>query len=100
MPRYSLSKLALSDLHAIAAYTLKEWGAAQMRRYQGSIYRCFELLAENRSAGRPCDDIRPGLRRHEHEKHVVFYRLRPDGTIRVSRILHQSRLPYQVRFPR
>ena len=42
--------------------------------------------------GRVCDEIRPGLRRHEHGKHVLFYR-EERGGILISRILHQRTLP-------
>jgi len=42
--------------------------------------------------GRLCDDVRPGLRRHEHGRHVVFYR-QGRGGILISRILHQRMLP-------
>jgi len=50
------------------------------------------MLAENPALGRVCDDIRPGLRRHEHGKQVLFYRQERGGTL-VSRILHQRMLP-------
>jgi plasmid stabilization system protein ParE len=37
-------------------------------------------------------EIRPGLRRMEQGKHVVFYREEPGGIL-ISRILHQRMLP-------
>ncbi len=51
------------------------------------------MLADSPALGRLCDDIRPGLRRQEHGKHVVFYRLQRSGGILVVRILHQRMLP-------
>jgi plasmid stabilization system protein ParE len=42
--------------------------------------------------GRLCEDIRPGLRRFEHGKHVLFYRQESRGIL-LSRILHQRMLP-------
>jgi toxin ParE1/3/4 len=51
-----------------------------------------QTLADNPALGRTCDDVRSGLRRLEHGKHVVFYR-EERGGILVSRILHQSMLP-------
>jgi len=56
------------------------------------IEDCFLRLAENPSLGRACDAIRPGLRRIEQGKHVIFYRQHAKGIL-VSRILHQSMLP-------
>jgi len=38
-----------------------------------------------------------GLRRHEHGKHVVFYRLNRDG-IRIVRVLHQQMVPATIHF--
>ena len=50
------------------------------------------MLADNPELGRTCDDVRPGLRRMESGRHVVFYR-EDTGGILVSRILHQRMLP-------
>ncbi len=49
--------------------------------------------------GRPCDQIRPGYRRIEHQKHVIFY-LSDRKTIFISRILHQRMLPGKQVFER
>jgi len=46
------------------------------------------MLADNPALGRSCDYIRPGLRRLEHDSHVVFYRQQLDGIL-ISRILHR-----------
>jgi toxin ParE1/3/4 len=76
----------------IGGYTLDKWGEDQTLRYIDSLEACCQQLAENPQLGRPCDHIRPGLRRMEHGRHVVFYRMEAGG-IRVSRILHQRMLP-------
>ena len=76
----------------IGAYTLEKWGERQALRYIDGLETCCQQLAENPQSGRPCDHIRPGLRRMEHARHVVFYRIESGG-IRVSRILHQRMLP-------
>jgi toxin ParE1/3/4 len=47
--------------------------------------------------GRACDAISSGLRRHEIGKHIVFYRLKPDG-IRIVRVLHQQMIPAKPQF--
>jgi toxin ParE1/3/4 len=74
---FRFSRRAESDLMEIAQYTLN---------------RCCQQLADNPDLGRACDDIRPGLRRMEHGRHVVFYRQNADGVL-ISRILHQRMLP-------
>ncbi len=92
MAKFRFSRRAEADLLSIADYTLREWGKAQTARYIDELEICSQMLADNPALGRVCDDIRPGLRRHEHGKHVLFYR-EERGGILVSRILHQRMLP-------
>jgi len=99
VPSFRVSSLAESDLAGIAAYTLRTWGPDQTDRYLSDIEARFQLLANSPGVGRPCDGIRRGLRRAEHAKHVIFYRLEPGG-IFVSRILHEHMLPIRhAEFP-
>jgi toxin ParE1/3/4 len=90
---FRFSRRAEADLLSIADYTLRTWGEAQADRYIGELETCCQMLADNSRLGRPCDEVRPGLRRMEHGKHVVFYRLQKPGGIIVVRILHQRMLP-------
>jgi toxin ParE1/3/4 len=90
--KFRFSRRAEADLLSIADYTLREWGKAQTARYIDELEDCCHMLADNPALGRVCDDVRPGLRRHEHGKHVLFYR-QEHGSILVSRILHQRMLP-------
>ena len=76
----------------IGAYTLRTWGEDQTLRYMGDLEACCQRLADNPASGRPCDHVRPGLRRVEHSRHVVFFRREPGGIL-VSRILHERMLP-------
>ena len=92
MSGFHLSRRAETDLIEIARYTLETWGEDQAVRYIDELEACCHRLSENPALGRACDQVRPGLRRIEHGRHVVFYRR--DGTgILVSRILHQRMLP-------
>jgi len=50
------------------------------------------MLVDNPALGRTCDNVRPGLRRMEIGRHVVFYREDTRGIL-VSRILHRRMLP-------
>jgi toxin ParE1/3/4 len=47
--------------------------------------------------GRACDSVSLGLRRFEHGKHVVFYRIVAGGIL-IVRVLHQRMLPAPSRF--
>jgi toxin ParE1/3/4 len=90
--KFRFSRRAEADLLSIADYTLREWGKTQAARYIDELEVCCEKLADNPALGRACDEFRPGLHRHEHGKHVLFYR-EERGGILVSRILHQRMLP-------
>lgn len=70
----------------------RSWGEALAVRYLSELEDCCRMLVDNPELGRVCDDIRPGLRRMESGKHVIFYR-RESGGILVVRILHQRMLP-------
>ena len=75
----------------IALYTFRTWGQTQPTVTFGSLKIVANSLP-NPALGRPCDEIRPGLRRMKQGKHVVFYREEPGGIL-ISRILHQRMLP-------
>ena len=92
MAAYRLSRLAEADLLDIAAYTLRTWGQDQAIRYIDDLEECCRKLADNPELGRACDHVRPGLRRMEHGRHILFYRIEAKGIL-VSRILHQRMLP-------
>jgi len=88
---FRFSRRAEADLLSIAEYTLRTWGNDQTALYLNELEACCKRLADSPALGRPCDEIRPGLHRLEHGKHVVFYR-QERGGILVSRILHERML--------
>ena len=94
MPDVRLSGPARADLLSITEYTLRTWGAAQATRYLAELEDCRNRLAESPDLGRACDDIRPGLRRIEQGKHVIFYYKQAHGVL-IVRILHRGMLPKQ-----
>jgi toxin ParE1/3/4 len=91
---FRFSRLAERDLVDIGTYTLRTWGEDQTIRYIDGLETCCRQLAKNPELGRACDHVRPGLRRMEHGRHIVFYRIDSAGIL-VSRILHQRMLPEQ-----
>jgi toxin ParE1/3/4 len=90
--QFRFSRSAEADLLAIGDYTLRTWGEKQAVRYLDALEAFCQTLAENPALGRACDQIRSGLRRMEHDQHVVFYR-QVTGGILISRILHRRMLP-------
>lgn len=92
MAAFRFSQRAEADLLKIGTYALRRWGEDQVVRYLDDLEACCQMLADNPALGRPSDEIRPGLRRMECGRHVVFYR-QESGGILVSRILHERMLP-------
>jgi toxin ParE1/3/4 len=90
--KFRFSRRAEADLLSIGEYTLCKWGENQAARYLSELEDCCQMLAHNPSLGRLCEHVRPGLRRFEHGKHVLFYREESSGIL-VFRILHQRMLP-------
>jgi toxin ParE1/3/4 len=90
---FHFSRRAEADLLEIGSYTLQTWGVDQAARYIDQLEACCQRLADNPASGRSCDNVRPGLRRMEQGKHVIFYRQHQRGEIVISRILHQRMLP-------
>jgi toxin ParE1/3/4 len=90
--KFRLSRLAELDLLDIGTYSLLTWGEGRTIRYLDDLQTCCQTLADNHASGRPCDHIRPDLRRREQGKHVVLFRREPGGIL-VSRILQERMLP-------
>jgi toxin ParE1/3/4 len=97
LPKYVVSDAAVSDVRGIIQYTTLQWNAKQAVRYAAGLQECFQMLAKSPGMGRGCDSVSIGLRRFEHGKHVVFYRI-VTGGILIVRVLHPRMLPAKSRF--
>lgn len=86
---YKLSKAAANDLRAIARYSVQNFGTAKAKSYGDSFKTCFDTITDNPHIGRAYEHIRPGLRRHNHKSHAVFYMLQDQGIL-IVRVLHES----------
>ena len=89
MNSYRLSRLAATDLQEIAEYTIERFGVEQARRYRDGLKTCFVQLADNPALGREAEMLIRGLRRFEHQSHVVFYISEPENLL-IVRVLHSS----------
>lgn len=87
MADYRLSKTAAADLNAIAEFTIQRFGVDQSRRYRDNLKHCFEQLADNPELGRRAEQLARGLKRFEHQSHIVFYTSDSDGLL-IVRVLH------------
>ena len=96
MSDYQLSRRAASDLDAIADYTIERFGINQARQYRDELEACFQKLVENPKIGRRAEQLSPGLRRFEHQSHVIFY-TRTKSQLLIVRVLH-SRMDVPKQF--
>jgi len=86
---YKLSKKADSDFKNIYKYTYKKFGERQADKYTESLEDCFLLISDNQNMGRTANNVSKGLFQHEHQKHIVFYRIKKHH-IFIVRIRHNS----------
>ncbi|MEX0827362.1 MAG: type II toxin-antitoxin system RelE/ParE family toxin [Haliea sp.] len=89
---YKLSKLAAEDFETIYEYTLLNFGARQADAYTDDLESTLRLLSSSPLMGYECPEIEEGVRRHDHQRHAIFYRRR-ESDIFVIRILHQQMEP-------
>ena len=88
--KYSLSRKADKNIEGIFEYSYRNFGLDQALEYKTGLDRCLQLIADNPSLGRKCDDIREGYQRHEYGRHVIFYRKRAHDVF-ITSIIHESR---------
>lgn len=86
---YKLSKLAADDFAAIYEYTLLNFGVRQADAYTKELEKVLALLAKSPLMGPASEEIGKDVRRHDHQRHAIFYRNR-EHDIFVLRILHQQ----------
>lgn len=79
MASYRLTPRALSDLDAIADYSLEHWGPKQTQASLEKIADRFQWLADNPNLGRNRDDVAEGYRGFPEGKHVIFYIIVPEA---------------------
>ena len=87
MAKYRLTHRAVSDIESIAEYTIDQFGLTQARQYRDSLKSCLEQLADNPQIGQDAEQLAHGLKRFNHQSHVIFYVQETDGLL-IVRILH------------
>lgn len=91
MQKYVLSKRAKNDLSNIWRYTVETWSRVQADKYVGGLLSMFSKIADApEKYGQSYDHVRLGYRKCQCGKHLVFYIQQPDGTVLISRILHEK----------
>lgn len=87
--KYQLTNEAVQELENIYRYSMDNFGRTQAKRYLTDLHDVFELLADNPYLGRDCGYIKEGYRKHEHQRHVVYYKATENGIL-VARILGEK----------
>lgn len=88
MAEYRFSPRAQRDLEGIFDYTVAKWGLPQALHYTDLIETTCAELAEAPQHSQNCANIRPGYRRRNVERHILYFRPTSYG-IAIIRILYQ-----------
>ncbi|VDS08941.1 Toxin ParE1 [Paracoccus haematequi] len=94
VPDLLISSLAREDLKGIGRYNQQNWGVAQRNNYLGDFATMFDRIRDGAVAGQQRSAIRPGVMSCRCNRHVIFFRRDPVGTVEILRILHQ-RMDFQ-----
>lgn len=92
MYKIHITKDARADIKSVSRYTLKTWGADQMRRYSTDLKATIFKLENNpEQLGQDRSERLSGLRSISHDDHYfIFYRIK-GKTVEILRVLHQRR---------
>ncbi len=90
--RFRLSRDAANDLKEIYRYSFRQFGEAQADRYFAALDDCFALICQHPRLGRDYGRVKPDVRRHEHLRHSIYYRVAEDHVL-ILRVLGSERDP-------
>lgn len=79
--------LAEADLLAIWDHTATRWGTAKAEDYLSGLGQLFALLSEHPEIARERKDLRPPVRLHPYQSHLVIFTCN-DQALEVIRIVH------------
>ncbi|MFL0809428.1 MAG: type II toxin-antitoxin system RelE/ParE family toxin [Agarilytica sp.] len=90
MSAFTLTLRAKSDLKSIAKFTDHRWRRVQRNIYIKQFDEAFHMLADSPSIGKNCDFIKPGYYKFPQGSHIIFYKIAPNKTLEIIRILHKN----------
>lgn len=85
---------AVTDLDEVEAYTWRNWGGEQAKRYAAALVADIKALRVSALRHPLYDTIHPGLRRKRSGMHHIYY-LATKDSVEVLNIIHVSRDPVQ-----
>jgi toxin ParE1/3/4 len=100
MGEYRLTNGADAESLKMFLYGFEVFGAARAKDYREGMNRSSQL-ADQPGIGRPAKRLGPGVRRHEHARHPIFYEDAPEcraayrsGSAYISPpLVHRSFMP-------
>lgn len=90
MSAFALTQRAKSDLKSIAKFTADRWGRAQRNIYIKQFDEAFHMLADSPAIGKRCNFIKSGYYKFPQGSHIIFYKVAPNKTLEIIRILHKN----------
>ncbi len=87
-----LTNRARADYKAIRAYSLREHGAIQARRYRQRFQDALARLLDFPAIGKRLASSSSGSRTISVGRHLIVYRIEHE-TVLILRILHERQLP-------
>ena len=89
-PPVRLSPAAEARLDEIFAYTWETWGEDQADRYVRGLFETFAAIARREIVWRRIPaEFGKDAWYARHERHVIYWKLLPDGAVGVVTILHE-----------
>ena len=88
MAKYELTNKAVEDLADIWEYTLNRWSEKQADKYYNELLERCQEIADKPELGKNFNGITIDLFGIKINKHIIFYRIRNDRPLEITRILH------------
>ncbi len=88
MAKYELTNKAVADLNGIWEYTIENWSENQADKYYDMLLETCQEIANNPELGKRYEGISPDFFGLKANRHVIFYRIRTDFPLEITRILH------------
>ncbi|PWK48570.1 type II toxin-antitoxin system RelE/ParE family toxin [Pleionea mediterranea] len=90
MTSFTLTQRAKNDLKSIAKFTEARWGRTQRNIYIRQFDEAFHMLADAPFMGKNCDFIKAGYHKSPQGSHIIFYKVVPNKSLEIIRILHKN----------
>ena len=88
MAKYKLTNKAVEDLTKIWEYTFDKWSGKQADKYFEMLLQNCQHIADDPKIGKKYADVKSELWGLKANRHIIFYRIRENQPIEITRILH------------